>query len=88
MISFLRREQPQALPHLRAELQRPEAARDEGTNTAPDARETWQKLHGRLAGTEPRRRGDAAVSDATGMAGLTAPTGGVPESGRHDATKP
>ena len=77
LIAFMQREQPHALPRVRAELQRGEAAR--GAAAPADAQATRQKLHGRLAGTEPRRRGDAAVSDATGMADLTAPTGGVPE---------
>jgi hypothetical protein len=55
--------------------------------TPADARVSASKLHGRLAGTEPHRSGDAAVSDATGMAGLTAPTGGVPEPAQGEAVE-
>ncbi|HEY2558600.1 MAG TPA: mechanosensitive ion channel domain-containing protein [Caldimonas sp.] len=80
LIAFLQREQPQALPRVRAELQSAEAAREDAGRKPIDSRATARKLHGRLAGTEPDVRGDAAVSDATGMAGLTAPTGGVPET--------
>jgi small-conductance mechanosensitive channel len=77
LIAFLQRQQPHALPRLRAELQRPEAARGADAHAPTDSRVASPELHARLAGTEPRQRGDAAVSDATGMAGLTAPTGGV-----------
>jgi len=78
LIAFLQREQPHALPRVRAELQGAPAERDAEAPHAPvDSRSASPKLHARLAGTEPRRRGDAEVSDATGMACLTAPTGGV-----------
>ena len=79
LIAFLQREQPHALPRVRAEVQSAEAARDTDARAPVDSRKASPELHARLAGTEPRQRGDAAVSDATGMAGLTAPTGGVPE---------
>jgi small-conductance mechanosensitive channel len=80
LIAFLQREQPHALPRLRAELQRPQAVRDADARAPTDSRVASPALHARLAGTEPRQRGDAAVSDATGMAGLTAPTGGVAQT--------
>jgi len=79
LIAFLQREQPHALPRVRAEVQSAEAARDTDARAPVDSRKASPELHARLAATEPRQRGDAAVSDATGMAGLTAPTGGVPE---------
>jgi small-conductance mechanosensitive channel len=80
LIAFLQREQPQALPRVRAELRSADAARDADARKPADSRAASPKLHARLAGTEPRRRGDAPVSDATGMADLTAPTGGVAEA--------
>jgi small-conductance mechanosensitive channel len=86
LIAFLQREQPHALPRVRAELQSVEAARATEVREPVDSRKASPELHARLAGTEPRRRGDAAVSDATGMAGLTAPTGGVPEPDEAEIT--
>ena len=77
LVAFLQREQPGALPRVRAELQPVEAARGAEAHAPVDSRKASPELHARLAGTEPRRHGDAAVSDATGMADLTAPTGGV-----------
>lgn len=79
LIAFLQREQPHALPHVRAELQRAEPARD-AARARVDSRAASPKLHARLAGTERRERDDAAVSDATGMAELTAPTAEVAET--------
>ena len=80
LIAFLQREQPHALPRVRAELQRATPERDADARPPVDSRAASPELHARLAGTEVRHRGDAAVSDATGMAGLTEPTGGVPEA--------
>ena len=80
LIAFLQREQPNALPHVRAELQHAEPAHVATARARVDSRAAGPKLNARLAGSEPRERDDAAVSDATGMAGLTAPTAGVAEA--------
>jgi small-conductance mechanosensitive channel len=80
LIAFLQREQPQALPRVRAELQRTAPERDAAAHAPADSRAASPELHARLAGTGPRQREDATVSDATGMAGLTEPTGGVPQA--------
>jgi small-conductance mechanosensitive channel len=74
LIAFLQREQPHALPRVRAEIEGAEAAHEAVSRPPAAARATERKLHERLAGTEAPKPGDAAVSDATGMAGLTAPT--------------
>jgi hypothetical protein len=87
LIAFLQREQPQALPRVRAELQRRDADRGADLRAATDSRVASPELHARLAGTEPRQRGDAAVSDATGMAGLTAPTGGVAQERKAETAE-
>ena len=76
LIAFMQREHPQALPRVRAELQRAVPGLDgkvgsRAASPAPQAR---------LASIGSRPSGDATVSDATGMAGLTEPTGGVPEA--------
>ncbi len=65
LIAYLQREQPQALPRVRAELQNAEPAHAAAAHKPGDPVATARKLHGRLAGTETRERGDAAVSDAT-----------------------
>jgi len=81
LIAFLQREQPQALPRVRAELQRAAPSeRDADVRAPADSGAASPELHARLAGTEPRLHDDAAVSDATGMAGLTEPTGGPPQA--------
>ena len=79
LIAFLQREQPQALPRVRAELQGAGPEREARVRAPTDSRVASPELHARLAGTGPRLRDDAAVSDSTGMAGLTEPTGGVPQ---------
>jgi hypothetical protein len=61
LVAFLQNKQPHALPRLRAEIERP-PAHEEHPMPSPDSRTS-------LA--------DAPVNDATGMASLTRPTGGV-----------
>ena len=77
LIAYLQRNQPHALPRVRMDLQRADPARDDGLDPSVTKHGASPQLHARLAGTEPRERGDAAVSNATGMSELTAPTGGV-----------
>ena len=78
LIAFMQREQPQALPRVRAELQRAVPGL-EGKARAPiGSRAASPEPQSRLAGIGSRPSGDATVSDATGMASLTEPTGGVP----------
>ena len=76
LIAFMQREQPQALPRVRAELQRAVP----GLEGKVGSRAASPEPHARLAGTGSRPSGVATVSDATGMARLTEPTGGVPEA--------
>jgi small-conductance mechanosensitive channel len=62
LVDHLRRHQPGALPRLRAEFERPPQG---GAEVRPPA------------APAARHAADAAVNDATGMASLTRPTGGV-----------
>jgi small-conductance mechanosensitive channel len=66
VIALMQREQPGALPRIRAEIQEPVAAHQHGG-----------ELEARLAG-QRTDRGGAAVNNDTGLTSLTAPTGGVP----------
>jgi hypothetical protein len=68
VIVFLQRTQPHALPRLRAAIQAP-LQRDDPAPQPTDA----PALH---PARRPART-EAAVNNETGMAGLTAPTGGV-----------
>jgi small-conductance mechanosensitive channel len=77
LIEFLRRRQPQALPRLRMQLRRERSPGDAELKESVAAPAVSQQLQARLAGTEPRERGDAAISNATGMSELTRPTAAV-----------
>jgi len=92
LVAFMRREQPHALPRLRAEIEgsvRADKVRaDEAEAVAatgkvpplapatPGAPVPSQHLEARLAGAKVDA-GSAPVNNDTGMASLTAPTGGV-----------
>jgi small-conductance mechanosensitive channel len=65
VIALMQREQPGALPRIRAEMQEPAAAHQHGG-----------ELEARLAG-QRTDRGSAEVNNDTGLTSLTAPTGGV-----------
>jgi hypothetical protein len=77
LIAFLQRGQPHALPRVRMDLYRADSPREGDVDQSVLKHDGSPQLHARLAGTEPRQRGDAAVSNATGMSELAAPTGGV-----------
>jgi small-conductance mechanosensitive channel len=85
LIAYLRRVQPRALPRMRMDLHRATSQEDADLAESAALRGASRQLHARLAGTEPRARGDAAVSNATGMSELTAPTGGVEQTADTDA---
>jgi len=73
LIAMLQKEQPQALPRVRAELSHPpRAALEEQLPTDAPA----PGIEARLAGRRTES-GQAAVNNDTGMTSLTAPTGGV-----------
>ena len=80
LIAFLQRTQPHALPRLRAEVddlpKSADGARETGTahDGRPDMPLPAPHLPGRSAQTTGAR---PAVNDDTGLASLTAPTGGV-----------
>ena len=83
LIAFMQREQPQALPRVRAEIQEPPRGRlaeqpaPRGSGAADTAAAApAPQLEARLAGRRTDG-GSAAVNNDTGMTGLTAPTGGV-----------
>ncbi|HSC87837.1 MAG TPA: mechanosensitive ion channel domain-containing protein [Polyangiaceae bacterium] len=76
LIAYVRRHQPEALPRLRMDLQRRDSSGDGDVSESVASHNASRQLQGRLAGTAPRERGGAAVSDATGMSELAGPTGG------------
>ena len=65
VIALMQREQPGALPRIRAEIGEPAGAQGHGG-----------AFEARMAG-QHADRGDAVVNNNTGMTSLTAPTGGV-----------
>ena len=80
LVAFMRHEQPHALPRLRAEIEgtvRADKVRaDEAEAVAATGKVPPRQLEARLAGARVDG-GSAAVNNDTGMASLTAPTGGV-----------
>ena len=71
LIGFLQRTQPHALPRVRAEVE----------GLPPRALQTpssEERLHEVSTSAQPLPGAPARVNDDTGMASLTAPTGGVP----------
>jgi small-conductance mechanosensitive channel len=69
LITLMQRDDPDALPRLRAEMHEPAGVRD-------DTRRDAGQLDARLAG-QRTDRGNAAVNNDTGLTSLTAPTGGL-----------
>jgi small-conductance mechanosensitive channel len=87
IVAFLQRTQPGALPRVRAEVEGLPPKRDEaGPRPRPDAAAAEAAEGGRAAARSlgappagaPGGHAVADVNDSTGMAGLTAPTGGKP----------
>jgi len=78
LVAYLQRNQPQALPRVRAEFQQLQAGTFAAGAGAPTVRgeAPAPELEARLAGQSPSGEA-AAVNNDTGMSSLTAPTGGV-----------